>query len=164
MKTLLTLVVFFVSTLAFGQCDQLNIVKKDFTITTTTPTKIKEFSISKIWFSDYTPPASLIYLFLHANGTHLDVATIKELSGKNNLTIYFTDGSTLKLRAIIDNEYVGDNMYHYNTVVFLSDDYLQQLSTKTVSSFELFSFKTELSTHKGKKLLEYLNCMIANEN
>ena len=164
MKALLTIFVLSIGTLAFGQCDQLNTVKKDFTVTTTTPTKIKEFSISKIWFSDYTPPASLIYLFLHTDGEYLDHATLKELSVKNNLIIHFTDSSTLELRVIIESNYSGEDQYHYHTVVFLSDDYIQQLTTKTVSSFDLFSFKTKLSDRKGKKLYDYMNCMISNEN
>ena len=164
MKALLTIISLFIGTLAMGQCEHLKIVEKDFTITTTTPTKIKEFSISKIWFSDYTPPASLIYLFLHADGKYLTPTEMKELSVKNNLKIYFTDSTSLEIRAIIETEYVGDNLYTYSTVIYLSDEYVHLLTSKTVSSFELFTFKTNLTDRKGKKLYDYMNCMISNEN
>ena len=88
MKIIITIIGILFSITSYSQCDHLKVEKKDFTITTTTPTKIKEFSLSKIWFSDYNPPASLIYLFLHTQGDYLDPTTLKELSIKNNITIY----------------------------------------------------------------------------
>jgi len=163
MKTILTILGISISLLSFGQCDHLEVVQKDFTITTTTPSKIKEYSLSKIWFSDYTPPTALIYLFLQSNGEYLEPATLKELSKKDNVIIHFTDSTTMNLRAIIGNEYAGDNVYEYQTVIYLTNEYIDQLANKRVAYFELFSFTTNLSERKSKRLYEYLNCMIVND-
>ena len=161
MKILFTIIGLSFSLILFGQCDNLTIVEKDFTITTTTPEKIEEFSISKIWFSDYTPPASLIYLFLNADGEFLAVNRQLELSKSNNVTIHFDDSTTLTIRSIIESAYKGDNIYHYHTVIYLTDEYIRLLSTKKVVSIDLYSFKTTLSERKSTKLIDYLNCMIA---
>jgi len=161
MKILFTIVGLSFSLILFGQCDNLTVVEKDFTITTTTPEKIKEFSLSKIWFSDYTPPASLIYLFLNADGEFLDVKSQLKLSKANNVSILFDDSTTLNIRSIIESDYKGDNMYNYHTVIFLTDEYIQLLSTKKVVSIRLYSFNTKLSERKSTKLIDYLNCMIA---
>ena len=162
MKTILTILGLSISLFSFGQCDQLEVVQKDFTITTTTPSKIKEFSLSKIWFSDYTPPTALIYLFLQSEGDYLEPAALKELSQKDNVIIHFTDSTTLKLRAIIGTEYAGDNVYEYQTVIYLTNEYINLLANKHVVYFELFSFTTNLSERKSKRLYEYLNCMIVS--
>ena len=164
MKTILTIISILITSTLTAQCDNLNVTEKGFNITTTTPTKIKEFSLSKIYFSDYTPPASLIYLFLNADGTYIKPGVLKEMSKKSNVKIHFTDSTILNLRALIDLDYVGESIYTYHTVIFLNDEYIKQLSTKKVAYFELYHFKTILSGRKGNNLFDYLNCMISEEN
>ena len=159
MKYLITILGIALSTIAFGQCANLRVEENDYNITTTTPSKIKEFSLTKIWFSDYTPPASLIYLFLNSTGNYLEPDTLLELSKTNNLTIHFADETTVSLRCIIESDYINEQ-FQYHTVLFLTDEYLHLLSTKKVNYFELYKFKTLLSDRKSQKLIDYLNCMI----
>ncbi len=163
MKTILTIISILITSTLTAQCDNLSVTEKGFNITTTTPTKIKEFSLSKIYFSDYTPPASLIYLFLNADGSYIKPVVLKELAKKSNVTIHFTDSTTLRLRTLIDYDYVGENIYSYRTVIFLNDLYIKELSTKKVAYYELYQFKTILSGRKGEYLFDYLNCMISKE-
>ena len=159
MKYLITILSIALSTIAFGQCANLKVEKNDYNITTTTPSKIKEFSLTKIWFSDYTPPASLMYLFLNSTGNYIEPDTLLELSKRDNLTIYFADETTVSFRCIIESDY-SNEQFEYHTVIFLTDEYIRLLSTKKVSYFELFNFKTVLSDRKSQKLIDYLNCMI----
>ena len=162
MKTFSLITFLLISTLSYSQCDQLKEVAEANTITTTTPTKIKEFSISKIWFNDYSPPSSLIYLFLNATGEYMDFDQQKEKSESENVIIHFSDQSTLELRMIIDNEFAENEMYRYKTVIYLNAKLLNELSSKNITHYELFGFSTQLSEKKARKLREYLNCMLSD--
>lgn len=162
MKTFSLITLLFVTFLSYGQCDQLKTVAEANTITTTTPTKIEEFSISKIWFNDYDPPTSLIYLFLNVDGEHMDYDMQKEKSKSENVIIHFSDQSSLELRMIIGSHYAGNDLYNYETVIYLTPKLIAILSSKDITNYELFGFSAELSERKSKKFREYLNCMLAD--
>lgn len=162
MKTFSLITLLFVTVLSYGQCDQLTTVAEANTITTSTPTKIEEYSISKIWFNDYDPPASLIYLFLNVDGEYMDYDVQKEKSESENVIIHFSDQSSLELHAIIDSHYAGNDLYNYETVIYLNPELISELSSKDITHYELLGFSAELSERKSKKFREYLNCMLAD--
>ena len=80
---------------------------------------------------------------------------------KKGVTLLFTDGSKIeKNDADFDCKYRAGSMHDYSAFIRLTNDDLNQLTTKTMSDFRLYIHPRGFGEKKGLKLIESLKCLI----
>lgn len=97
---------------------------------------------------------TLYYVYLTAEGMTANYL-------KRGVIILFTDGSKIeKNDAEVDCKYRAGTMYDYSAFIRLTEDDLNQLTTKTMSAFRLYIYDRGFGEKKALKLAESLKCLI----